>query len=64
MTDTIQTINPATGETITTYYLMSEVEMDLVVENCYMAFLDWRKKVLEERAQIIQRIGEDRDETR
>lgn len=41
MTDAIQTINSATNETIATYDLMSETEMDLVVENCYMAFLNY-----------------------
>ncbi len=52
------TVNPATGEEITQYEYMSDVEAIEAVEKCHNAFLLWRMQSLEERASCIQKIGE------
>lgn len=58
MSNTIKTINPATGETLETYALMSSAEAKQVVDDCYEAFLDWRLESLESRAKTIKAIGQ------
>lgn len=64
MTDTFETINPTTGETIDTYTYYSDREVTDRIEACHAAFLDWRKTSTEERAAIIRKIGQGlRDET-
>ncbi|WP_090479034.1 NAD-dependent succinate-semialdehyde dehydrogenase [Qipengyuania nanhaisediminis] len=55
---TIQTKNPATGENLQTYDLMSESEAFGIVEAAHEAFLDWRKKSHEERAPYLRKIAE------
>ncbi len=59
MTALLATINPASGETINTYELMSDAVASRVVENCHIAFLDWRHQSLEHRGTIITAIGEE-----
>jgi len=54
---TFQTVNPATGEDIKTYTLMTEKQADKVVKQCHEAFLDWRLVSLKDRAKIIKAIG-------
>lgn len=53
------TINPATDETLTTYTLMTDGEAADAVERCHRAFLDWRLRPLEARAEVIKAIGEE-----
>ena len=55
---TIQTKNPATGESLQTYDLMSESEAFGIVEAAHEAFLDWRKMTHEERAPYLRKIAE------
>ncbi|WGT51874.1 NAD-dependent succinate-semialdehyde dehydrogenase [Thioclava nitratireducens] len=55
---TITTTNPATGETIKTYPLMSEAEAFEKVEAAHSAFLDWRARTPAERAPYLTKIAE------
>lgn len=53
----LTTIDPLTEEVIATYPYMSDSEADGVVQASQDAFLDWRLRSLDERAQIISAIG-------
>lgn len=55
--NTFKTINPATEETIATYNYISSDDAKKKVEDCHNAFLDWKLKPLEERAEILKSIG-------
>ncbi|MDO6854627.1 NAD-dependent succinate-semialdehyde dehydrogenase [Cellulophaga lytica] len=55
--NTFKTINPATEETIATYNYASSDDAKKKVEDCHNAFLDWKLKPLEERAEILKSIG-------
>lgn len=55
---TIKTTNPATGETIKTYDLMTQDEAVQKLEAAHEAFLDWRTKTHEERAPYLMKIAE------
>lgn len=55
--NTFKTINPATEETIETYNYVSSDDAKKKVEDCHNAFLDWKLKPLEERAEILKSIG-------
>ncbi|MFG6667106.1 NAD-dependent succinate-semialdehyde dehydrogenase [Halomonas sp. HNIBRBA4712] len=57
MSNSITTVNPATGENLETYSLMDEKKALEVVEQAHEAFLQWRLKSLDERAQVIKAIG-------
>ncbi|WP_394155106.1 NAD-dependent succinate-semialdehyde dehydrogenase [Loktanella salsilacus] len=63
---TITTTNPATGETIATYPLMSEAEATAKLEASHAAFLEWRKLSHAERApyliKIAQKLRDNADE--
>ena len=54
----ITTVNPATGEDIKNYDYMSNDEVNNIVEASHQAFLEWRKTSHEERAKVINSIGE------
>ena len=54
----ITTKNPATGEEIETYDLMSKQEALQKVEAAHEAFLSWRSKSHEERAPYLTKIAE------
>ncbi len=54
---TIQTRNPATGETLETYETTSEAEVFAKIEAAHAAFLDWRKTSHEDRAPYLRRIA-------
>ncbi|WP_299186455.1 NAD-dependent succinate-semialdehyde dehydrogenase [uncultured Psychrobacter sp.] len=54
----ITTVNPATGEDIKEYNYMSNDEVNKIVEASHQAFLEWRKTSHEERAKVINSIGE------
>lgn len=53
----ITTVNPATGENISTYDLVDKDRAMAQVDACHEAFLDWRLKSLEDRAGIIRQLG-------
>lgn len=55
---TINTINPATGETLETYQVMSEQEATAKLEAAHGAFLEWRKLSHAERAPYLTKIAE------
>ncbi|MFV1494696.1 NAD-dependent succinate-semialdehyde dehydrogenase [Phaeobacter sp. JH20_02] len=57
MSDTIQTVNPTTGETLNSYSLLSDEAMETAVQSCHEAFLSWRQTPVEERAKVIKAIG-------
>ncbi|KCZ54918.1 aldehyde dehydrogenase [Hyphomonas beringensis] len=59
MSDQLTTINPATGETLKTYPVMSDADMNAAIAKCHEAYLDWRMQSLEERAKVIKAIGEE-----
>lgn len=54
----ITTVNPATGEDIKEYNYMSNDEVNNIVEASHQAFLEWRETSHEERAKVINSIGE------
>lgn len=54
----ITTVNPATGEDIKEYNYMSKEEVNKIVDASHEAFLEWRKTSHEERAKVINSIGE------
>lgn len=55
--ESLQTINPATGEKLKSYPLMTQKEADEAVEKCHEAFKPWGLKPAEERAEIIKEVG-------
>ncbi|RJL00330.1 NAD-dependent succinate-semialdehyde dehydrogenase [Paracoccus aestuarii] len=55
---TITTTNPATGQTIATYPLMTEAEAIAKVEAAHAAFQDWRLLSHADRAPILTRLAE------
>ncbi len=57
MSKSLKTINPFTEEDLKTYPHMSDAEAMAVVEASHTAFLDWRLKSLEERAEVVAAIG-------
>lgn len=54
----ITTVNPATGENIKEYNYMSKDEVNKIVDASHDAFLEWRKTTHEERAKVINSIGD------
>jgi len=55
---TIQTTNPANGEIIKTYDLMTQEEAVQRLDAAHEAFLDWRTKSHKERAPFLMKIAE------
>ena len=55
---TITTVNPATGDDIDTYEEMSAEDAKAKVDACHEAFLEWKLKSLEERAEVLRGIGQ------
>ncbi|KKO49869.1 succinate-semialdehyde dehydrogenase [Arsukibacterium sp. MJ3] len=58
MTNMLKTINPASGNKLNTYKIMTDDAVLSIVENCHTAFLDWRHQSLEYRGDIIKKIGQ------
>lgn len=54
----LKTFNPATGESIDTYKIMSDSQMNEAIEACHKAFLEWKSRSAEDRAKVIKKIGE------
>ena len=54
----ITTVNPATGEDIKEYNYMSNDEVNRIVEASHQAFLGWRTVSHEQRAKVINSIGD------
>lgn len=55
MSDTYQTVNPATEDVLETYQLMSREDADNVVQQAHQAFLTWRKSSFEQRAEALKK---------
>ncbi|MBO9500687.1 NAD-dependent succinate-semialdehyde dehydrogenase [Brevundimonas sp. A19_0] len=55
---TITTVNPATGQELETYDVMTEAEATERLEACHAAFLEWRKTDHSERAKVLKAIAE------
>jgi succinate-semialdehyde dehydrogenase / glutarate-semialdehyde dehydrogenase len=54
---TITTVNPATGQDLSTYEQIDRDEAGRKVEACHAAFEKWKLQSLDERAKIIKGIG-------
>lgn len=54
----ITTVNPATGENIKDYNYMSDDEVDNIIDASHKAFTKWRLVSADERAKVINSIGE------
>ena len=54
----ITTVNPATGENIEDYNYMSDDEVDNIIDASHKAFTKWRLVSADERAKVINSIGE------
>src|SRR5690606_32510371 len=54
----ITTVNPATGKDIKTYTYMSDDEVNKIIDASHEAFLKWRLVDADERAKVINSIGE------
>lgn len=54
----IRSINPATGETLRTYEAHTEAQIDAALTAAETAARDWRRRPIEARAAMINRVGE------
>ncbi len=52
------TVNPYTGQTEQEFDFLETSEIDGVVERAHAAFLEWRRRPVEERAAVVARAGE------
>ena len=52
------TVNPYTGETEKEFPFLATGEIDGVIERAHAAFQEWRRRPVEERAQIVGRAAE------
>src|SRR4051794_15881879 len=52
------TVNPFTGETEREFPFLDTGGIDGVVERAHAAFLDWRRRSVEERAAVVGRAAE------
>jgi succinate-semialdehyde dehydrogenase/glutarate-semialdehyde dehydrogenase len=52
------TVNPYTGETEKEFPFLETGEIDGVIERAHAAFVEWRRRPVEERAQIVGRAAE------
>lgn len=55
---TIESINPATGETIKSYTLYSEQEVSEKVNAVHKAWLSWKETSFEQRSSLLNRMAE------
>jgi succinate-semialdehyde dehydrogenase/glutarate-semialdehyde dehydrogenase len=58
------TVNPYTGKTEKEFPFLDSGEIDGVVEKAHAAFLEWRRRPVEERAAIVGRAAELMNERR
>jgi len=57
MKNEIKTINPATEEELKKYQFMSSDEASKIVEDCNKAFLEWKTRTPDDRAEVIKSVG-------
>jgi succinate-semialdehyde dehydrogenase/glutarate-semialdehyde dehydrogenase len=53
------TINPSSGELLRTFDTLSDSELDHHLERAHVAFADWRRRSVEERATILKAAAAD-----
>ena len=58
MSNTFETIDPTTGETIATHTYLADGELEKRIQSCHDAFRDWRLKSHEDRGAVIKAIGQ------
>ncbi|GAB3685366.1 NAD-dependent succinate-semialdehyde dehydrogenase [Salinisphaera aquimarina] len=58
MTDTVKSINPATGQTIREFDTISDEQLNQKIEQTHEAFLDWKQRSFDERGALIRKVGE------
>ena len=58
MSNTFDTIDPTTGETIATHTYLADAELEQRIQSCHDAFRDWRLKSHEDRGTVIKAIGQ------
>ena len=57
MSETINTYNPATGEKIDHYHLMSAEDAEQAVTRSQEAYLNWRRTSFETRADLFNNLA-------
>lgn len=55
---TLESVNPATGQTIKTYEEMDEAAIQMAVEQSHSAYLDWRETGFAERGRFLCNMAE------
>ena len=50
----LQTVNPATGETIQIYQEMSDEALAATIKNAHQAFLEWSQQSFKDRSQLMR----------
>lgn len=58
MTDTVKSINPATGQPIREFHTITDEELDHKIELTHEAFLDWKQRSFDERGAMVRKVGE------
>jgi len=58
MSDTINTYNPATGEKLDHYHLMSADDAEQAVTRSQEAYLNWRRTSFDARAQLFNNLAD------
>jgi succinate-semialdehyde dehydrogenase / glutarate-semialdehyde dehydrogenase len=56
---TFQTINPSTDEVLQTYRYISNAELNIKLENSYLAYSQWKQSSLSRRKQFLQRLASE-----
>lgn len=58
MTDTVKSINPATGRIIREFDTITDEQLQQKIEQTHEAFLDWKQRSFEERGALVRKVGE------
>ncbi|MFN3163180.1 MAG: NAD-dependent succinate-semialdehyde dehydrogenase [Pseudohongiellaceae bacterium] len=54
----LQSVNPATGDSIKTYDAMDDKTVDSIIDDVHQCSLDWQHSSFEERATLLKRAAE------
>ena len=57
MSNTVDTINPATEQVINSYTLLSQAQAEQVIEKSHETYLTWRLTSFTERAQYLNKLA-------
>lgn len=57
--EAIETLNPATGQSLNHYEHMTDEEVSEAIEKCHQAFKTWREVTPKDRAKVIKAIGKE-----